>query len=218
MHIPEPMVFDLVRGLGAPRGELEANVLAVLPFEDLAGTKNDIRWAPEIEATVLDGLGLELELPFQGGDLEGVKLAAQYTIGMPVPGRYIHGLQGIAEREIDPEQWELTLLYLPGVRFDEVWSLLAMLGGRVTFGADDHGGDHEDVLLNVAVFGEVGPRATVGVETNVRSRVGAETDVMLMPQVHAGFAGHWMIQAGAGARFVASDARAELAFRLIYDF
>lgn len=28
VHIPEPMVFDLVRGLGAEKGEFEANVLS----------------------------------------------------------------------------------------------------------------------------------------------------------------------------------------------
>ncbi len=32
IEIPEPMVFDLVRGLGPQRGELEANVLAVAPL------------------------------------------------------------------------------------------------------------------------------------------------------------------------------------------
>ena len=30
--IPEPLVFDLVRGLGAKRGEFEANVLAEVPL------------------------------------------------------------------------------------------------------------------------------------------------------------------------------------------
>lgn len=68
VHIPEPLVFDLVRGLGARRGELEINVLGQFP---VGGSNNrKIHWAPEVEGAVTDGIALELELPFEGSELE----------------------------------------------------------------------------------------------------------------------------------------------------
>ncbi len=55
-RIPEPMVFDLVRGLGARRGELEFNVLNLVPFRR-GGPSYE--WAPEVEYAVFDGFAVE---------------------------------------------------------------------------------------------------------------------------------------------------------------
>ena len=59
-EIAEPMVFDLVRPLGARRGELEVNALAQ---RNLSGPDRNVEWAPEIEYAVADGFAVELELP-----------------------------------------------------------------------------------------------------------------------------------------------------------
>jgi hypothetical protein len=48
VHIPEPMIFDLVRGLGARRGEFEVNVLTQVPLNDTRSRA--VEWAPEIIA------------------------------------------------------------------------------------------------------------------------------------------------------------------------
>lgn len=40
-----PMVFDLVRPLGARHGELEVNALAQ---RDMSGSNRTVEWAPEI--------------------------------------------------------------------------------------------------------------------------------------------------------------------------
>ncbi len=77
VHIPEPMVFDLVRGLGAVQGEAEVNVLGVFPLR--TSDPHGVEWAPGIEAAVLDGFALEFELPLEDTHLEAVKFAAQYT-------------------------------------------------------------------------------------------------------------------------------------------
>lgn len=45
-HIPEPMVFDMMRPLGAKQGELEANVLTTTPW---SGKDGNTHWAPEVE-------------------------------------------------------------------------------------------------------------------------------------------------------------------------
>ncbi len=49
-HIPERLVFDLVRGLGTRRGELAINVLARVRSES-----PNVLWAPEIEWAFADG-------------------------------------------------------------------------------------------------------------------------------------------------------------------
>ncbi|MBT8181470.1 MAG: hypothetical protein KJO53_07770, partial [Eudoraea sp.] len=61
--IPEPMIFDLVRELGARQGELEINVLAEFPLNN--NTSRHIEWAPEIEYAIWDNFAVEFELPIE---------------------------------------------------------------------------------------------------------------------------------------------------------
>lgn len=74
-RIPEPMVFDLVRPLGARRGEVEFNTLGLVPLTrktrkvddvtDLLGLvrrspdTQGVEWAPEAEFVLTDGIALE---------------------------------------------------------------------------------------------------------------------------------------------------------------
>jgi hypothetical protein len=74
-HIPEPMVFDLVRPLGARRVEFEFNTLLLAPLNRRVGLANEIpdsigltqergerhraEWAPEFEYAIRDGLAIE---------------------------------------------------------------------------------------------------------------------------------------------------------------
>lgn len=102
--------------------------LVVFPLR--TSDPHGVEWAPEIEAAVLDGLALEFELPLEDTHLEAVKFAAQYTFGTAFNHHFIHGVQGIAEWFLDEEEWEATLLYLAGIRIDEIWSLLSMFGVR----------------------------------------------------------------------------------------
>ena len=48
--IPEPMVFDLVRPLGALKGELEGNTLVEIPLAQTDPSDPSVFWAPEVEA------------------------------------------------------------------------------------------------------------------------------------------------------------------------
>jgi hypothetical protein len=88
--VPEPLLFDLVRGLGAHKGELEVNALV---RHDFKSGRDKFYWNPEVEWIVADGIGLELELAMDRGHVEAVKLMTQVTFGTPLPGRYIHGTQ-----------------------------------------------------------------------------------------------------------------------------
>ena len=64
-RIPEPMVFDLVRPLGAARGELEVNSLFRLPV----AREGRLLWAPEVEYTFADGYGIAIFSPSTSGRL-----------------------------------------------------------------------------------------------------------------------------------------------------
>lgn len=89
LHHAEPLYIDLMRDLGARKGESEWNVAMGVEKEG-----NYYKFTPlvEYEWAVADRLGLEVELPFSiyssadkqpykspGTKLEGIKLAMQYT-------------------------------------------------------------------------------------------------------------------------------------------
>jgi hypothetical protein len=88
--IAEPMVFDLVRPLGARRGELEINALAQ---RNLSGPEKAVEWAPEIELAVADGFAIELELPLSGMHVTDYKVGLQGTFGVLNGGKGIYGAQ-----------------------------------------------------------------------------------------------------------------------------
>ena len=225
IHIPEPMIFDLVRPLGAKQGEIEVNTLLQYPLDESpnrdSGTggltdEGKLLWAPEIEAAVLDGLGLELELPFEGSELEALKFAVQYTLRVPPSWRYIHGLQFIGERFLHPDLWELSLVYIPGARFSGTWSTLGMLGVRTTLQSGNS--VQTEGLFNFSIFADLGTRTTLGLETDTAADFKGDYDILLMPQVHHEISGRWMIQGGVGARFIPEASRSELGGRVVYTF
>ena len=228
--IPEPMVFDLVRGLGAKKGELEVNVLAEFPLGDsddpapqgfdpfgLAPGSEDrdgIEWAPEIEYALVDGFAVEFELPFENSKLEAYKVAAQWTFGTALQNRFIHGTQVIVEPDKRFKTWDLTFLYLAGMQFNERWSMLAMLGARPEIVQD--GADHTDGILNWTVFRDVDESTTLGLETNFTFGDRERTSFLLMPQFDREITDQMEVQAGVGVGFSEEDTQPLAAVRLIY--
>ncbi len=229
--IPEPMVFDLVRGLGADRGEFEVNVLSLFPanrsravgatdfdpFGPAAGSldRGGIEWAPEIEYALFDGFAVEFELPFEGSELEAYKFAAQLTLGTALHDQFIHGLQTIVEPHTDFEIWELTFLYLAGVEFSDRWSALGMIGVRPQI-SNHGGGDPVDGILNLTIFADVTHRMTCGLESNFVFGESDRTSLLLMPQVDVEITDHLELQCGIGPGFSASDTEVLAGLRLIY--
>ena len=209
-HIPEPMIFDLVRPLGARKGELETNVLALGP----TGPDNELAWAPELEYALLDGFALEFELPFYGSTLEAYKFAAQYTLGDPAAEHFLHGLQLIAENFRDPELWELSFLYVPGYRFDRTWSALALVGIRIPL---DDAHDNE-LLVNLTPFADVGPYTSLGLEFDFEWDLEEDAHLIVMPQLHQELGRHFMLQLGLGLETSSEHGGALGAVRAIYTF
>jgi hypothetical protein len=229
-RIPEPMVFDLVRPLGARKGEWEVNTLGLIPLRRKTATSNEVtdpsglvrrspdkqgvEWAPEIELVLADGIAIEFELPMEDWNLEAYKAAGQLTFGTAFNNRFIHGAQTIIQYNIDSKLWETSLLYLAGFRFDSTWSMLGMFGARgIVNGTSD-----VEVLSNVTLFADLTERLVAGIETNLNQVIGGDTAFLLMPQVHYEVSKRWMLQAGAGAQFTSEFILPQLGFRLIHEF
>jgi hypothetical protein len=206
--IPEPMVFDMIRPLGAVKGELEANVLAIKPLSGGA-----MSWAPEIEMAVVDGLSLELELPMTGTRIDSFKLGVQGTFGTGLNGHFVHGVQylGTIDRA---GRWGSSLLYLAGVRYNRHWSSMTMIGAKTKTGVQPRGAA---LLLNQSLFRDVGKATTVGLEIN---HVGGRSGNLLMvPQVHQRLGHRAVMQFGAGVEKPRGERRAGIAsLRVVAEF
>lgn len=218
-RIPEPMVFDLVRGLGARRGELEFNVLNLVPTG--GKKKGTYEWAPEVEYAVADGLALEFELPIFNTTPEFLKFAAQYTFGTALDDAFIHGVQGLLQYDLHSYRWSPTALYLAGIRLNKTWSLFGMFGfnyGELIFPFDDvPPRQGVDIITNFSIFADVTEHLVVGVETNLARRLLGSGDFLLMPQIHWEMNEHTKIQFGYGVRDNGLETYGEVGFRVIFE-
>jgi len=211
--VPEPLMFDLVRGLGAHKGELEVNALVV---HDFRAGRDKFYWNPEVEWIVADGVGLELELAMDRGVVESTKLMTQITFGTPLPGRYIHGAQVIGERSGIDDGYDLSVVYIGAQRFSPTWSLNFIQGAKYGAGIEDRQTPYWSWLGNATLFREA-RRATFGLEINVESPRSEAPTVRLTPQIHL-HRGAWALQAGIGAATVGRTQQSFAAFRLVHTF
>ena len=212
IDIPEPMVFDLVHGLGVERGAFEANVLALFPLNDTSIRPVD--WAPEVEYAIRDGIAVEFELPFADSELEAYKFAVQFTHAKSLEHRRIHGSQFIVEKFDNEDIWELTGLYLLGIEFSETWSAMTRLGLRATTGSDIS--DHEELLANFTLFRELSHRWVFGIENDLAVDLDDDWGLLVFPQFHYEIGEFLEIQFGAGAEIDDDDTDFSAGFRFIY--
>jgi hypothetical protein len=211
-HIPEPMVFDLVRGLGAARGELEANALAITRLRRGA----QLAWAPELEWAFADGHAVELELPMINQTLDSLKLALQGTLPER-QRRFIHGWQLIGERFLRTKSYETTALYLAGVRpSGSAVSLFAMTGARLAAGGSAP--RSLEWLVNPSLYVDLGGHLTVGLENNLAFHArGRLAELYSIPQVHWQMTRHMRLQIGGGVSVVHGQVAPVLATRLVLE-
>lgn len=220
VEIPEPLMFDLVRGLGAKQGELEINALADLPLND--GSVRGIEWAPEIEYALFDGFAVELEFPMHDFELEAYKLAFQWTLGASKNNKFIHGIQVIGEQYIHDDILELNFLYVPAYRFNEVWSAIGLFGVMLESGADSPEKDYT-ILLNASVFANLNKHMVVGLEMNntdpTFQKVDSnEMELLILPQMHYEWENGFSFQFGAGSSFYKGNADFSAVMRVIKTF
>jgi hypothetical protein len=208
-HIPEPMVFDLVRPLGTTKGELEINTLA------LHEINGQVEWAPEIEYAVMDGLALEFELPFENTTIQDYKVAAQGTLRKGSNHNFIHGWQVIGRYLREESSYSADMLYIAGYRFNSRWSTLNMIGLR-----GEELVKHTKVLglANLNVFYTLDENMALGLELNNEFNH-KNWHFALTPQLHANLTDNFSLQMGAGpAKFHGKHTRWTVGGRLIYTF
>ena len=209
LSIPEPLIFDLVRPLGARSGEIEVNTLATW-------RKNGrIHWAPEIEMVIGRGIALEFELPAESRDVTHYKIAAQGKFRRPSffkHERYIHGWQAITEIPRGGHEAETAGLYISGIRWSRAVSSLSLNGLAV----EGHRGHRSaSALLNNTLFAEWRSTPVLGLETNLRVRRSL-LDAKVVPQVHRHLGGGLHLQAGLGIhRIPGHQTRPIVALRLV---
>ncbi len=210
IDFPEPMVFDMVRGLGSEQGEIEINTLVLVPTSPVAAY-----WAPEIEAAVVDNFALELEVGLLNIDLEILKFAFQGTVGMKEDGSVGHGLQGLVEYVIEEDAFISTALYILGARLASSLTLVALVGPALEshIGGKTYGG----LFLNFTLAWAPHPRVIIGTEQNFEWFPNAYL-IRWMPQIHWQACARFQIQAGFGLRHTDRHTSAEAATRLIAEF
>lgn len=209
-HLPEPLLYDLVRGLGARRGELEANVLVVFA--------PDVHLAPELEWAFADGFAAELELPMHGTRLEAVKVALQGTLRRRTDGRFRHGWQVIGELGMHGAAHRLAATHVSSGPFGRRGSLVWMAGAsaeNVT-----QGPVLGSLIANVSLFLTLDEQTRVGLETTSRTplRRSPIPHVALVPQVHVDLSRHARVQAGLGVELAGLRAKVLGASRIVVEF
>ncbi|MCW5978193.1 MAG: hypothetical protein KIT09_08950 [Bryobacteraceae bacterium] len=209
-RIPEPMVFDLVRPLGAERGELEVNSLfRFTPAE----TPRRLLWAPEIEYTFLDGYGIEFELPLENAGIDAWKAAIQGTLPGPWGDRFIQGWQVLGETGHEGNHSLIDVLYLAGARWSRSWSVFSMTGFR----REREHASATVFLGNYSLFFHPRDAVTYGLESNFKGRGASHRGLLLMPQAH--IRKRWLnLQAGAGWRWHAGTSGLQIGWRLTREF
>jgi hypothetical protein len=214
-HIPEPMLFDLVRPLGAAKGELEINTLV-----DHVLRGGYTEWAPEIEYAYADGYAIELELPFDDLSVAEYKLALQGTFGVLLGSRMIHGWQIIGRYDRHDKAYLTDTLYLNGMRFSgnwSKWSMFNMFGMRNNYSEkrERFGG-----LLNNSIFYSFSRQLTLGFEINNEMSRWERWRYRLVPQIHYDFTPHTALQVGGGPSKLHEDKKTEwtVTWRLIHAF
>lgn len=192
LPMPEPMVFDLVRPLGAKRGELEVNTL----LQQSTQRGAPLLWAPEIEWAFRDGMAIEGELPFENGALKTYKVALQGTLRPSGSGQFQHGWQVIGQRVRADDSWSADALYLAGYRLRPRLTLFTMSGARRSV---FDGQAVVQTVQNTTVFYQPSPRLILGVETNLVLGAADRRSRLIMPQLQVELAGRYLAEFGVGA-------------------
>jgi hypothetical protein len=210
--IPEPLVFDLVRPLGSPKGEIELNLFANHNSYD-----NSLSWSPEIEYVFADGYAVELELPYNNSKPQEYKVAFQGTFGTIMQGNMIHGWQLIARKGLNEQINSSDLLYLNGVRISKEFSTMNMIGIRKPIFEKS---SYSKLLINNALFFHTTAKYTLGVEVNHEINESGDWRYRLTPQIHVMINQHRALQLGFGPSTLHSAQHTEWisAARFSYSF
>lgn len=232
----EPLFIDLIRDLGARKGEKEWNVAVGLNDNNSYSsytTLVEYEWAP------IDRLGLEVELPFTfnyrpdqevispGSRLNSLKAAAQYSffvsekLKTSLAFGYIHELEAVAFNEMSFQKVFKGNVFNPffvgAKRFGNNFHTLIYSGPVIekTF-RDSHLNFNWRLNTNFHYM-ITGTRNFVGIEVNKNfSETG--NDIILRPQMRVGITDNLMVGIVSGIPIsTTNNERFSTFIRLIYE-
>jgi hypothetical protein len=232
----EPLYIDLIRDLGARKGEKEWN-LGVGLTDNL--TFDTYEALIEYEFAPIDRLGLEIELPFliyapregieevktPGSRLESLKAAAQWTF-LVLPERnvsmalgYIHQFEFSPFREFG-NPFLKGNVYNPFIvaakRFGNHFHTLLYTGPKFEQPIkSNHWHASYDVNTNFH-FMIPGTRNFIGVELN-KTFYGSDFDMIIRPQMRLGITEHLLLGIVSGIPVSRENQRISMFSRLIWE-
>lgn len=235
MHA-EPLYIDLIRDLGARKGEREWNVGAGIidnQSYDRYEALVEYEWAPA------NRLGLEVELPFSfyypsvstterpGSKLNALKVAAQYTFLVSVPKStsmaigYIQELEMTEFRDYGKKTFFPGAVYNPFLIIAKRWgtnlhSLLytgPVIGHHFETG---HLAGHFQINSSFHYMIS-GTRNFVGVELNKEVHPSGDFDMVIRPQMRVGITDHLLVGIVTGVPISKENQRFSSFVRLIYE-
>lgn len=230
----EPLYIDLIRDLGARKGEKEWNVGLGLTDNQVFDSYEalvEYEWAP------VDRLGLEVELPFTfhypledamsapGSRLNSLKLAAQYTFLVSEAKSTSMALGYIHEFELP----EFSVYGQEPMLKAHVFNPFIVMAKR--WGSNFHTLLYTGPALESPVGGSLqsewqaninfhylisGTRNFIGVELNQELRRG-DFDMVIRPQMRVGLADNLLVGIVAGVPVERENQRLSTFIRLIYE-
>jgi hypothetical protein len=233
----EPLYIDLIRDLGARKGEREWNV--GMGMTDRLHY-DSYEFLVEYEWAIIDRLGLEVEVPMTiytrlpnrngpsspSNRIESLKLAAQYTFLVAPKIKTSMAIGGITEFEftdlnrIRPENAFRGILYNPFFIAAKVWGsnfhTLVYTGPRIT--THFHGGPADFAYeINTNFHYMIpGTRNFIGVEFNKLHSFGT-FDMVIRPQMRLVIKDNLMLGIVPGIPINRANERLSSFFRLIYE-
>lgn len=183
---PEPMVYDLMRGLDAKKYEFEINTLYF----------SNGNFSPEIEYAVKDGWAFELETPIKNGRIEALKWGTQYTLYQD-GSKFLMGVQAIVEDHLYDVRNDYSLSAVIDYQLSIRWSLVSITGIRVA--TMDRRLDHNVGLINFSIFYNLNDRLFLGIENDKKVYfVDKEMNINTIPQISLKLTKKMRLQAGIG--------------------
>jgi hypothetical protein len=234
----EPLFIDLIRDLGARKGEKEWNIgMGIVDNNtiDRYEALVEYEWAP------IDRLGLEIELPFSfyypttkdldqafvpKNKLNSIKMAAQYSFFVSEKLKtsmaigYIHELEFTEFNNYGKEKFYEGNVYNPffvaAKRWGQNFHTLIYTGPQI-FQHFENNSWHTDWQINTNIHYMIsGTRNFVGVEFNKMVN-STDFDMTIRPQMRVGFAENLLIGIVAGIPISRENERFSTFVRLIYE-
>lgn len=230
----EPLYIDLIRDLGARKGEKEWNVGFGITDNDQYDeylTLVEYEWAP------MDRLGLEIELPFTiypsntngmapGSKLNGLKMAAQYTflvsekLKTSLAIGYIHEFEMSPFREMDEQPLFTGNLYNPffvaAKRWGQNFHTLVYTGPEISHHFRTNEKEFNWQINTNFHYMIPGTRNFIGVEFN-KDVTKTDFDMIIRPQMRVELTSQILVGIVTGIPVSREDQRFSSFLRLIYE-